>query len=149
MSEIDIARDRSKKRAVGAIIALVVVLAVAGTLALTLQHSNYHALCQTMRQTLGADAARLNAAVAQSAQANTSSPTIAELSVVHAIQGDITRALHDGPPVGLENYLYDYQARLNLAVSVLQLTNAEDRFRSFASITIKPACPRLIASLSK
>jgi len=142
-------RAGSKKRAVGSIIALVVVVVVAGTLAFALKHSSYHALCQTMRQTLGADAARLNAAIAQGAQPSSSSPTSAESSAVHTIQGDITRALHDGPPVGLENDLYDYQARLRLAVSVLQITNAEDRFRAFAATTVKPACPKLIASLAK
>jgi len=142
-------RAGSKKRAMVSIVALVVVALVAGTLALTLQHSSYHALCQTMRQTLGADAARLNAAIAQSAQPSSSPPTSAELSAVRTIQRDIARALHDGPPVGLENDLNDYHDRLRLAVSVLQLTNAEDRFRAFTPTTVKPACPKLIASLAK
>ena len=149
MSESYSARAASKKRTVGLIVALALVVVVAATFALTLKPANYHALCRTMRQTLGTDAARLNATVAQSAQTNTSSPTSAELNVVHSLQRDITTALHEGPPVGLENYLYDYQARLRLAVSVLQVTNAEERFRSFAATTVKSTCPGLIASLSK
>lgn len=138
---------RSTTKIVSLAVALAVV--VAGVLFFTLQHSSNRAFCDTMRRTLGADADRLNIAVTQSHSPGSSPPSATEIKAVRSLMADIAQSLNERPPVALVNYLYDYQARLSLAVSVVRLTNAEGRFHAFAVAPLKTTCPGLIASLAK